>query len=470
MAGVLYGNTYGQVGDDQDLLRRIAEGKSRAATARAGGGPPPLSSTTSGLGNVTPITSKTKAPTKIGGMVRSTTRRIGALGPKIRGAVNSGVGKAGALGALATTAMDTAMTPTERYADRFGTQAGESLTKDLLLRGGGAASDLGNVLTLGQASRLYRDTGKTYPGERSLIDAQAAPAAPAVYPGIATGPTNARRAPALRPPAETRANVSRDLESGQGILVGESGKVASNIPGVKNTGRGTLSVVEPFRASTATDPTTRALTNAALVDDGGALQGALSDAIARGDYEGADLAVRSPEERAQYHETKARGALMKDITNRVRAGQKIGESRLALAQQLLGTPEPQSRALSDQKTQREVQGLDIGVASAQQLQDMITQYNSLTDEQDPTGAVRNNLLNAILAAQGKSSDGRYKGYETGGGPDQPKGVAVLDTQTGVLQGGALSSPNGMPADARQAPDGNWYVPDPNRPGKYLMVR
>ena len=24
--------------------------------------------------------------------------------------------------------------------------------------------------------------------------------------------------------------------------------------------------------------------------------------------------------------------------------------------------------------------------------------------------------------------------------------------------------------ARQAPDGNWYVPDPNRPGKYLMVR
>ena len=24
--------------------------------------------------------------------------------------------------------------------------------------------------------------------------------------------------------------------------------------------------------------------------------------------------------------------------------------------------------------------------------------------------------------------------------------------------------------AKQAPDGNWYVPDPNRPGKYLMVR
>jgi hypothetical protein len=27
-----------------------------------------------------------------------------------------------------------------------------------------------------------------------------------------------------------------------------------------------------------------------------------------------------------------------------------------------------------------------------------------------------------------------------------------------------------PANAQQAPDGNWYVPDPQRPGKYLMVR
>lgn len=28
---------------------------------------------------------------------------------------------------------------------------------------------------------------------------------------------------------------------------------------------------------------------------------------------------------------------------------------------------------------------------------------------------------------------------------------------------------GRPDNARQAPDGNWYVPDPNRPGKYLRV-
>ena len=31
-------------------------------------------------------------------------------------------------------------------------------------------------------------------------------------------------------------------------------------------------------------------------------------------------------------------------------------------------------------------------------------------------------------------------------------------------------PAGMPADARRAPDGEWYVPDPQRPGKWMKVR
>ena len=31
-------------------------------------------------------------------------------------------------------------------------------------------------------------------------------------------------------------------------------------------------------------------------------------------------------------------------------------------------------------------------------------------------------------------------------------------------------PAGMPADARRAPDGKWYVPDPQRPGKWMKVR
>lgn len=39
---------------------------------------------------------------------------------------------------------------------------------------------------------------------------------------------------------------------------------------------------------------------------------------------------------------------------------------------------------------------------------------------------------------------------------------------GESQGG--QAPAGMLPGAKQAPDGNWYVPDPARPGKYLMVQ
>lgn len=35
---------------------------------------------------------------------------------------------------------------------------------------------------------------------------------------------------------------------------------------------------------------------------------------------------------------------------------------------------------------------------------------------------------------------------------------------------AAAAPANMPAGAKQAPDGNYYVPDPARPGKYLMVQ
>lgn len=35
-------------------------------------------------------------------------------------------------------------------------------------------------------------------------------------------------------------------------------------------------------------------------------------------------------------------------------------------------------------------------------------------------------------------------------------------------GGNDAPPNGVPSNARRAPDGNFYVPDPNRPGKYMM--
>lgn len=36
--------------------------------------------------------------------------------------------------------------------------------------------------------------------------------------------------------------------------------------------------------------------------------------------------------------------------------------------------------------------------------------------------------------------------------------------------GAAQAPAAPAPGARQAPDGNWYMPDPNRPGKYLLVK
>jgi hypothetical protein len=40
----------------------------------------------------------------------------------------------------------------------------------------------------------------------------------------------------------------------------------------------------------------------------------------------------------------------------------------------------------------------------------------------------------------------------------------------ALPQSAPGAPQGLPQGARQAADGNYYVPDPNRPGKYLMVQ
>jgi len=34
----------------------------------------------------------------------------------------------------------------------------------------------------------------------------------------------------------------------------------------------------------------------------------------------------------------------------------------------------------------------------------------------------------------------------------------------------VNAPSGMPANAKQGRDGNWYAPDPQRPGKWLMLR
>jgi len=49
------------------------------------------------------------------------------------------------------------------------------------------------------------------------------------------------------------------------------------------------------------------------------------------------------------------------------------------------------------------------------------------------------------------------------------GRVKVDPRNVVPDGPGPTKPPPVP-NARQASDGNWYVPDPNRPGKYLMVK
>ncbi|MCB4770478.1 hypothetical protein LGR54_17860 [Ancylobacter sp. Lp-2] len=65
----------------------------------------------------------------------------------------------------------------------------------------------------------------------------------------------------------------------------------------------------------------------------------------------------------------------------------------------------------------------------------------------------------------------------GGVVTSPSGQQGAPQQPGMASPGSAGAgtqsaapPAGAPQGARQAPDGNWYVPDPARPGKYLKVQ
>jgi hypothetical protein len=50
---------------------------------------------------------------------------------------------------------------------------------------------------------------------------------------------------------------------------------------------------------------------------------------------------------------------------------------------------------------------------------------------------------------------------------KPREVEPFGGSAELPTPGAKQKPANAPADARQAADGNWYSPDPKRPGKYL---
>lgn len=79
-------------------------------------------------------------------------------GAKLPGAPTGMLAKLGALGALASTAVEGMNTPTEQYRQRFGMETNDpSFAGDLVARTLGVASDLGNGMTLGLAGKLFRD-------------------------------------------------------------------------------------------------------------------------------------------------------------------------------------------------------------------------------------------------------------------------------------------------------------------------
>ncbi|MEW8189013.1 MAG: hypothetical protein AB2766_06920 [Candidatus Thiodiazotropha endolucinida] len=53
-----------------------------------------------------------------------------------------------------------------------------------------------------------------------------------------------------------------------------------------------------------------------------------------------------------------------------------------------------------------------------------------------------------------------------GQTERVKGISAIDRRTAK---GTSASTQPPIAGAKKAPDGNWYVPDPNRPGKYMRV-
>lgn len=94
--------------------------------------------------------------------------------------------RAGALGALASTALETASTPTEQYRKRFALETDNpSFLGDVGVRTLGAASDLGNAMTFGQAGRFYADKQEQ---PTAAPTPQAAPAQPAAPQRMALPP------------------------------------------------------------------------------------------------------------------------------------------------------------------------------------------------------------------------------------------------------------------------------------------
>lgn len=218
-----------------------------------------------------PAAAPTPATPAAPGPMSRMAAAAGRAGQAVAGnGVVQALGKVAAPAALAATAADTATTPTSDYETRFGLgpstieSPGGRLLRDIGVRSLGAASDLGNVMTMGLAGNLYRDKQQ-----------------PRLTPPDAPAPV--ANAPAPAPIAMTPVAAAPAAEPAPNNQVVRVGNSYSGAPGI--SGDISINGQAPrggFVANAGDGPIARLGMNPSL---GMALSDARDAAMARGDYD-----------------------------------------------------------------------------------------------------------------------------------------------------------------------------------------
>jgi hypothetical protein len=305
---------------------------------------------------------KPAQPSRMGNFIRSQpTDKMGFLRRNINRAGRSGLGKAFIGGSLATTALDVANTPTEDYYKRFGiTPEADSPFVDLMQDTGaralGAASDLGNNLSLGFFDRFFRDKPQQ-PGQSSII--------PSVQ--AATGGGQPSAGGAQRKPAQPRSDYASRVDDPTFVPEQGTGVFRNERTGRTQTfdARGRQPVtIDQNSGSVIDEQQPVQIPNLALATDVDSLPAFLSQLT------GAQQTIAN-----QAAKRGAEGGFLK----RVKEGQDIEKSELGLNKQ-------------------------------RQLASVLEELNALDDQADPSGQERARLTKLALTLQGKSSTST-KGYQ-----------------------------------------------------------
>ena len=129
-----------------------------------------------------------------------------------------------------------------------------------------------------------------------------------------------------------------------------------------------------------------------------------------------------------------------------------------------------------QNAEKDREGFKNSMAAANspdQLKGVINQYQQLMAgriepimQRYTTQTHNKDFLDKMLLPQAKQAIEPLLSDETRGTMGvSPKSVSPAAPQTGT----STAAPAAPAQGAKQAPDGNWYLPDPDRPGKYLRV-